>query len=283
MPPSFANLENRIARMADPNSGAHFGVYIYVLLTRSPDLATKHAVATEIREVMDTTRDAEFQRVLPYLVPATVELLRSSHPSFQRDTTEYHFRRILLDIINRLPLAEPVRANINQIFHSMLNVIRVDNEENGATACKTLVDIVRGYRVVTEQGLAEFISLFQESFGNMRGLAEEYLSETSTPLDPSTILPALRSFKVLGEMGMVMVVMSQVQKTQVASSIQATTSSAFDMLALESSAQMKAKSDCEAMGNVWAGMASSVQNPTLYSDLIQAQVRVSSSFFLRET
>lgn len=162
----------------------------------------------------------------------------------------------------------------------MLSVIRLDNDENGANACKTLVDIIRNYRVVTEQGLAEFIALFQESFSNVKGLADEYLSESSAPLDPSVLLPALRSFKVLGEMGMVLVVMSQVHKSLVSSSIQNTTSSAFELLALESSAQLKAKNDYEAMGGIWAGMADTIRNPSLYSDLIQAQIRVSLSLLL---
>lgn len=253
-----SNLENRVARMADPNS----------------DLATKYAFATEIREFMDTTRDVE--RVLPYLIPATVELLRSSHPSFQRDTTEYHFRRILLDIINRLQAGEAVKPNSNAIFHSMLNVIRLDNEENGATACKVIIDIIRNYRVLTEQGLTEFVALFQEAFSNVKGLVDEFLSENSSPVDSSVFLPALRSFKVVGEMGMVLVVMSQVQRALVSSTVQSTTVPAFEFLALESPVQSKTKHEYEARGSIWVGMAEGVHAPSLYTDLIQAQIRMLS-------
>ncbi|KAG2013625.1 atypical/PIKK/TRRAP protein kinase [Coprinopsis cinerea AmutBmut pab1-1] len=255
-----SDFENRVARIADPNT----------------DLKTKHAVALEIKELIDTTRDSEFGRVLPYLVPTLIDLLRSGQPSFQRDTTEYQFRRLLLDILNRIPSGEAIRPHMPSVFQCMIAIVRQDNEENGATACKTMVDVVRSYRIVTEQGLADFIALFQESFANIKGMVEEYLSEDSTQLDPNTILPATRSLKVLGEMGMIMIIMSQVQRAMVSPSIQGTIAPAFEMLAQESSAQHKARTDFEAMGGIWAGMAPTIKNPTIYNDLIQAQIKMLS-------
>jgi transformation/transcription domain-associated protein len=245
----------------------------------APDLATKLAVATEIREAMDSTRDAELTRVMPYLVPAAVELIQSSQPSFQRDSTEYLFRRTLIDIIHRFtPAGEPVRSNATSIFQTLLTVVRLDNEENGAVACKTLVDIARNNRVVTEQAMTEFMTFFQEMFVNMKGLAEEYLSESSVLMDPNIVLPSLRSFKVLGEMAMVLVVMSQVQRPLVTPHIQTANANALEFLTIEAPAQLKMKSDYEAMGNLWAGMAETIKNTTLYNDMTQAQMRVCFSF-----
>jgi transformation/transcription domain-associated protein len=54
---------------------------------------------------------------------------------------------------------------------------------------------------------------------------------------------------------------------------QGTTALAFEVLALESSAQHKARSEFEAMGGFWAGMSATVRNPGLYSDFIYAQIK----------
>lgn len=239
------------------------------------DLKTKHAVALEIRELLDTTRDSEFGKVVSILVPTLVGLLNSGQASFQRETPEYNFRRLLLEILNRLPSGEPIRAHMPSVFQCMLNLVRQDNEENGATACKTMVDIVRAYRIVTEQGVAEFVALFQQFFRNMPALVKEYLSEDSTQLDTNTVLPANRSVKVLGEMGMIVIIMAQVNRTMVSPSLQATIPPAFEMLSLESPIQHKARVDVEAMGGIWAGMASDMKNPSIYYDLIQSQIKVS--------
>ncbi|KAJ3510077.1 hypothetical protein NLJ89_g4881 [Agrocybe chaxingu] len=255
-----SDLEIRIARIADPNT----------------ELRVKHVVACEIREMLDTVRDTESARALPYLVQALIDLLRSGEPSFQKDTIEYQFRRVLFETLHRLPVNDAVRIKITSIFSCMLHVLRHDNEENGVIACKTLVDLVRGYRSLTEEGLTEFVSIFQDMLRNMKDLVNQYLSEDSEVFDPNMSFPATRSFKVLGEMGMVMVIMSQVHRNLVASTIQGTTVHAFEVLGLESPAQNKARTEAEAMGGVWAGMSLTIKNPSIYSDFIQGQIKTLS-------
>ncbi|KAF8897572.1 hypothetical protein BD779DRAFT_388223 [Infundibulicybe gibba] len=255
-----SDLEIRAARIADP------GI----------DLRTKHAVASEIREMLDTVRDTESARVLPYMIPALLELLRSGEAALQKDTVEYQFRRLLLDILNRLPFTDAVRPHVGAIFNCMLHIIRHDNEENGVIACKTMVDIIRSSRALTEDVLAEFIAIFQEAFQNMKRLVDEVLSEDSPIFDSNIVLPSIRSFKVIGEMGMVMVIMSQIHRPMFSATIQTTTTPAFEALALESPAQEKARADYEAMGGIWAGMAPTIKNVSAYSDFIHAQIKMLS-------
>lgn len=156
----------------------------------------------------------------------------------------------------------------------MLHILRHDNEENGVIACKTLLDIVRSYRPLTDDSLSEFLSIFQEAFQNMSGLVEQILSDDSPLLDPNVMLPGIRSFKVLGEMGMVMVIMSQFHRPMVSAPVQTTITPAFEVLALEAPAQKKAREDYEAMGGIWAGMAPSIKNASAYSDFIHTQIKV---------
>jgi len=223
--------------------------------------------------MLDTVRDSESTRALPYLVQALVDLLRSGDPSFQKESIEYQFRKVLFEIMNRLPVNDAIKGKEAFIFSCMLHILRHDNEDNGGLACKTLVDLVRSHRFLTEECLAEFVVIFQDVFRNMKGLVEQYLSEDSLPLDKAP-LPAARSFKVLGEMAMVMVMMSQIHRNLVASTLQGTTVHAFEVLALECSPQHKARTDSEAMGGVWAGMAPTIKNPGMYSDFIHAQIKV---------
>lgn len=224
--------------------------------------------------MLDTARDSESARALPYLIPALTELLESSEAAFHKESTEYQFRRVLLEILSRLPLNETVRTHVAPIFNCMLHILRHDNEENGTTACKTMVEHIRSYRSLTEENLSDFVAIFQDVFRNMKGLVEQILSEESSLLDPNVLLPSLRSFKVLGEMGMVMVMMSQVHRPMISPTIQATMAPAFEVLSLESPAQSKIRSDHEAMGGIWAGMAPTIKNAATYSDFIHAQIKV---------
>lgn len=225
--------------------------------------------------MLETVRDSDSERALPYLVQALLDLLRSGEPSFQKESTEYQFRRVLFETLNRLSVNDAVRSKLSVIWTSMLHILRHDNEENGTTACKMLVDLVRGYRVYTAENVMDFVVIFQEAFANMKGLVNQYLSDESLPLDQNLSLPALRSFKVLGEMAMVIVIMSQVNRSQVSTAIQGTTLPALEVLALECAPQHRARTDYEAMGGVWAGMSFGLRNSGMYNDFIHAQIKAS--------
>ncbi|KAF8076441.1 hypothetical protein FPV67DRAFT_1558921 [Lyophyllum atratum] len=236
-----SDLELRAGRLADPNI----------------DLRTKHAVAAEIREMIDTVRDTESIRAIPVLIPALLDLLQNSEVALHKDTMEYQFRRMLLEIINRLPVGDAVRPFVTPIFTCMLHILRRDNEENGSVACKTLW--------TSFECLSDFVAIFLESFRNMNSLVTQNIVPMS-----------LRSFKVVGEMGMVIVIISQTHRAMVASPIQTTIAPAFEVLALESSAQKQAREDYEAMGNIWSGMAPTIKNTSAYTDFIHCQIKVLS-------
>jgi transformation/transcription domain-associated protein len=238
------------------------------------DLKTKHNVACELREMIDTVRDAESSRVFPQMIPVLLEILNTGDAAYHKDTMEYQYRRVLLEIIHRIPYGETIRALALPLLGGMLHALRHDNEENGVTACKIIIDLLRSFRALTEELVAEFMGILQDVFRNMKGLVLDTLCEDSPVLDQNVVFPSIRSFKVLAEMGMVVVTFSQSHRPLVLTVIQTTLGLNFEVLALESPAQKKAREDHEAMGSYWSGMASTIKNPQAYMDFITGQIKV---------
>ncbi|KAG9317678.1 hypothetical protein JVU11DRAFT_1890 [Chiua virens] len=255
-----ADLELRAARIADP------GI----------DLKTKHTVACELREMIDTVRDTDSARVFPQMIPVLLEILRSGEAAYHKDSLEYQFRRVLLEVLHRIPYNDSVRPLALSLLSGMLRILRSDNEENGVTSCKIIIDLLRSFRALTEELVSEFMSILQDVFRNISGMVQELLTEDSAVLDANVVMPSIRSFKVLAEMGMVVVTFSQSHRSMVATLIQTTLGLNFEVLALESPAQRKAREDCEAMGQYWAGMAPNIKNPQAYADFITAQIKMVS-------
>lgn len=157
----------------------------------------------------------------------------------------------------------------------MLHLLRNDNEENAITACKTTIDVVRASKCLTDQSLAEFMSILHNVLSNMKTVVPDVLSEDSAVLDPNAVPHSSRSFKVLSEMGMLMVVFAQTHRPLLTPVIlQSTVTSIFEFLALESPAQKSARENYEAMGNIWAGMAPTIKNTPAYSDFLNAEIKV---------
>ncbi|KAI0268276.1 hypothetical protein BC834DRAFT_968481 [Gloeopeniophorella convolvens] len=255
-----ADLEMRTARVADP----------------ALDLTRRLAAATELRDMIDNVRDAEATRVFLQTIPALLELLRSNEPAFQKDTLEYPFRRVVVEILHRLAPIEGTRSLVSSVFPGMLHLLRHDNEEIGVACCKTLSEIIRTHRTLPEDLVSQFMTVFQELSRNIPSLATEYLSENSAVLDANVVLPSMRSFKVLKEMGIVVSAFMRDQRQSIVALIQSSLPLHFEVLAVEAPAQKKAREDFEAMGGFWSGMSEAVRNAQAYSDLILAQVKMLS-------
>ena len=271
-----ADLELRAARIADPGIGeCLLSLCTPVHDHSASDLKTKHTVACELREMIDTVRDTDSARVFPQMIPVLLEILRAGEAASQKDSLEYQFRRVLLEVLHRIPYNDAIRPLALPLLSGMLHTLRHDNEENGVTACKIIIDLLRSFRALTEDLVTEFMSILQDVFRNISSLVQETLTEDSVVLDTNIVMPSIRSFKVLAEMGMVVVTFSQSHRSMVSTLIQTTLGLNFEVLALESPAQHKAREEYEAMGLYWAGMAPTIKNPQAYADFITAQIKVS--------
>ncbi len=209
------------------------------------------------------------------MIPVLLDCLRTGEPSFQRDSLEFNFRRTLLEILQRIVSVEVRRDQVSAFTSSMLQLIRLDNEENGVLCCKIVIDLVRNHRSFTEETLKQFLSVLSESFNNVPLLVEETLSEDSPILDPNVVLPSIRSFKVLSELAMITIHLVQFMRQLVQNVLLETIEPHFHVLTIESPAQKKAREDYESSGRFWSGMAPTIKNPGAYSDFILAQVKVS--------
>nr|GAT59465.1 predicted protein [Mycena chlorophos] len=250
-------FDHRVALIADP----------------VVEMSAKIKSAMEIREIMDTPRDAESIRSFTVLVQSVTALLHSVPVVHAKDAPEFLFRRVLVEIMNHLPVHESVRTRVDEIVKCLLHVIRTDNEDNGITCSKTFVDLVRHYRAGTPQVMADFYAIFKETCENMPAFVTEVLSEGSPRIPPDTIFPCMRSFKGLTEMSGVITTVAQAMRT---GTVPESQTQALDVIRLESPAQKTARENHEAMGGFWAGVAPTIQNQALYADFLAAQAKTIS-------
>ena len=226
--------------------------------------------------MIDVVREVEAARVIPHMVPILLDILRSGEVSYNKDTPEFQFRRCLLEIIHRLPANEGVKPQAGSLVSGMFYLLRNDNEENGIVCCKIIGDVVRYYRNLTDDVLKEFMGMYAEVLSNVQSLVDETLSEDSPVLEPNMALPALRSFKVLGEYAMTTVTLASSYRQMVLPALHNLLPQNIAVMLIEAPVQRKAKIEYEAMGGHWAGMASGFRNPSIYVDFTSTQVKLLS-------
>ena len=154
--------------------------------------------------MIDSVRDAEASRTFPHMLTGLLDTLRTTEPSFKRDSMEFQFRRVLVEIIHRIPPSEAMRPQINSIIAGILAILKNDAEDNAVTCLKALHDILRIMKQIPDEQAVELVQIFLQMLRSVPSVVTEFLSEESRPMDPNIAIVSSRSPKVLTELPFVL-------------------------------------------------------------------------------
>lgn len=197
-----ADLELRAAKIADPairKPPLWSLLIMLLLLTIYKALKVKNDNALELRDMVDTVRDAEVMRTFPQLLSVLIETLRAHGPSLKKDTMEYQYRRAIVETIHRIPVSEAMRSYSNSFVACVISTITQDSEENAVSILRSLHDFVRVVKQIEDGPALELYKTFMQLLRNVPTLIQLYLSEDSASLDPNAVVPSTQSFKAMAE------------------------------------------------------------------------------------
>lgn len=169
-------------------------------------------------------KDLDLPRLFEVLVPTVTFILRETKPSMignsgenvcntltlisrakfraKLENLKQKFRKLLIEVLLRLPHAEPLRQYTPSLISLLLHLLRTENEENAVLCMKTIIDLHRTYsrpppphppnpdgtpstlppdQTVSqmEASVDEFLEIVAELFKNMGSVVEETFKDSS--------------------------------------------------------------------------------------------------------
>lgn len=128
------------------------------------DFRVGFQVASEINDHMGDLykNTAAFQSLLS-LIPIFLSVLsRRSRPNPNIESIESKYRRIILDILAKLPHNDLLRPHVSHILITVMDILKNDYEGNGIVASRIVFDLHKNYR----PNLADFVQSFLDFMAN---------------------------------------------------------------------------------------------------------------------
>ncbi|KAI8979847.1 hypothetical protein BDF20DRAFT_535994 [Mycotypha africana] len=286
---------------------------VYAHRLSDPNLAVglKVTIANELRDQVEVFQTQEYPRFLATLIPVFMDVLQNGSPVFQSNAPEQKLRNIILEIIYRLPQTEALKEYIPDLCKTLMNLLRVENEDNAVVCVKIIIDYHRTYRQLLEDQVQPFLDLVQEIFKNMEQTVKDVFDAPCTPIGSATpginpllatsprpnspaavelpetpskpLAKSMFSFKVLTECPIIVVLLFQTHRRFAAENIIKFVPLIFQLLSLQAKPQAEAASAVQARGEVFVGVSPEIRNRAVYNDFIVAQVKTMSflAFILR--
>ena len=196
------------------------------------------------------------------------------------------------------------------MVETLMELVRVENEDNAVLCLKTVMDLERHQPNPTATKVQPFLDLIQEMFELMEQVVHDTFdsptphhqttaptsnpqnqtfqsprpgSPATTVSDPGTerkehvpLAKGMQSFKVLSECPIIVVSIFQAHRTTVAANVKKFVPSIKGILLLQAKAQEKAHAEAAANKTIFTGVSKEIKNRAAFGDFITAQVKTMS-------
>ncbi|XP_030846194.1 transformation/transcription domain-associated protein [Strongylocentrotus purpuratus] len=216
--------------------------------SRSSD-ETRLKAAQEISENFEVIiSSSQYHSFLETAIPHFLKVLKDEKPQFIAESPLQHLRKLLLELLHRMPTNEQLRTFVRQILELMFILLEAENEENVLVCLKIIIELHKYYRPTMQPEVQHFLqfvkSVYKDIQVNMKTYFLDVIPGTPAP-DPmniqlfvdkagfscqtiitiqqadgqkvqQTILPkGVNSLKVLAEYPIIVVLMYQLYKQNV--------------------------------------------------------------------
>ncbi|XP_034936834.1 transformation/transcription domain-associated protein [Chelonus insularis] len=224
--------------------------YVTVLADANSKDELKLKAAQELSENFEVIMcSSQYPAFLDYIMKIFLKILQEGEPHFISEYNIQQVRKLILEMIHRLPTNEYLRPYVKQILSLMLKLLETENEENILVCLRIIIELHKQYRPTFNPEIQHFLqfvkSIYSELPKNLPKIFEprppirvKDLSEinidtllketfTITPIQSEkkaadgtvityNLIPkAVLSLKVLQELPIIVVLMYQIYKQNV--------------------------------------------------------------------
>jgi transformation/transcription domain-associated protein len=208
---------------------------------------------------------------------------------------------------------EAVEPFAEEIVDVLMELVRIENEDNAVLCMKAIMDLERHHHKATQSKVQPFLDLIQEMFQMMDQVVKDTFDTTaqgSTPGMPSTpstggqtfqsprpgspastitsdmslgdsqaghqLLKGMQSFKVLAECPIIVVSLFQAHRNSVPNNVKLFVPLIKSVLLLQAKPQEKAHAEAAEQGKIFTGVSKDIKNRAAFGEFITAQVKTMS-------
>ncbi|XP_070069940.1 transcription-associated protein 1 isoform X13 [Drosophila takahashii] len=96
-----------------------------------------------------------------------MHILQDGEPQFVQENTMQHIRKLILEMIHRLPITESLRQHVKSIITMMLKILKTDNEENVLVSLRIIIELHKHFRPSFNPEIQLFLGFVKDIYTNL--------------------------------------------------------------------------------------------------------------------
>ncbi|XP_030767739.1 transcription-associated protein 1 [Sitophilus oryzae] len=132
----------------------------------SDDLKLKaiQEISQNFELILNSTRYPTF---LKHAVETFIKILQEGQPHFIAEYNIHQVRKLILEMLYRLPTNEHLEPYVTSILNLMLKLLEIDNEENVLICLKIIIELHKQYKPAFSSAIQKFLHFVKSIYLNL--------------------------------------------------------------------------------------------------------------------
>ncbi|KAI5103190.1 transformation/transcription domain-associated protein isoform X3, partial [Silurus meridionalis] len=266
--------------------------FVAALTDNNTQDETKLKMMQEVSENFENvTSSPQYSTFLEHIIPRFLTFLQDGEVQFLQEKPTQQLRKLVLEIIHRIPTNEHLRTHVKNILSVMFRFLEIESEENVLICLRIIIELHKQFRPPISQEIHHFLDFVKQIYKDlpkvvtryfenpqviaentvpspeMVGMITSVLVKTAPEREDSetrthTIIPrGSLSLKVLAELPIIVVLMYQLYKLNIHNVVSEFVPLIMNTIMLQVSSQARQHK---------------LYNKELYADFIAAQIKTLS-------
>lgn len=275
------------------------------------DEVVSNATYTTLVELLDLIESLQSPKEYPYflekLLPVFLRYIKEVPVSFKPNSIEHKIRSTILQIFHRLLFTEAFNKYKTETIATLMNALKLENEDNGVLCIKVLAIIYKLYSDELINEIQPFLDIIYSVYDQAPQIVQYWFNDPSDinisnnaakdtlnlddendNMDSSSnneLLPALSSFKTLSECPITMVSLLSAYKTLITPVLTQCIPKIIELMKLEAEPQKLTRQQYQLENKLLISISPAIKNRSLFCDFVLSQVKATSFLsyiFLRD-
>ncbi|CAL1526411.1 unnamed protein product, partial [Lymnaea stagnalis] len=109
----------------------------------------------------------QYPQFLAELMRVFLKILDEGEPQFIAEQNIQQLRKLLLEIIHRIPCNDHLKKYVQQILTLMFRLLKIENEDNVLVCIRIILELHKQYRPQMNEEITEFMKFVKGIYSNL--------------------------------------------------------------------------------------------------------------------
>uniref|UniRef100_UPI00398EA1CE transformation/transcription domain-associated protein n=1 Tax=Pristiophorus japonicus TaxID=55135 RepID=UPI00398EA1CE len=159
--------------------------------SNTPD-ETKLKMMQEVSENFENvTTSPQYSTFLEHIIPRFLTFLQDGEVQFLQEKSAQQVRKLVLEIIHRIPTNEHLRSHTKNILSVMFRFLEVENEENVLICLRIIIELHKQFRPPITQEIHHFLDFVKQIYNDLPKVVTRYFEKPQAIADNTVPSPEM--------------------------------------------------------------------------------------------